>query len=84
MRSKGGPSSLSGRLALRLVRARALEPFALRALLKATHLLGLAFGARLAEMRAAGIPTVVLQSKALENGLHVAAFVEVSEILASR
>jgi DNA-binding XRE family transcriptional regulator len=75
---------VSERLAIRLARTRALEPLSLRALLKATHLLGLALGARLAEMRAAGIPTLALQSRAEENGLHAAAFAEVSEILAAR
>jgi len=74
----------SDRLLIRLARTKALEPLALRALLKATHLLGLALGARLAEMQAAGVSTLALQSKAEENGLHAAAFAEGSEILAAR
>jgi transposase InsO family protein len=72
----------------RLLRAamkrRSLDTFALAALLKATHLLGLALAERLREYRGAGDPVLDRFAQLSEQTLHVALLREALGILATR
>ena len=72
------------RLFLALLRHKKLEPFGLRALLKAVHLLGLALGSRLAQMHESGDLRQTLLAEAHEQALHARLFHEAAQILASR
>jgi hypothetical protein len=79
-----GTTTYRDRLFLALVRHKKLEPFALRALLKATHLLGLALGSRLAQMHESGDLRQKLLAEAHEQALHARLFHEAAQILGSR
>jgi len=66
------------------MKRRCLDTLALRALVKATHLLGLALAERLREYRDSGDPVADRFAQVQEQALHVALLREGLEILASR
>lgn len=72
----------------RLLRAamkrRRLDDLALRALMKATHLLGLALAERLRQYRDPGDPALDRFAQLQEQSLHAGLWREAAEILASR
>ncbi len=57
------PSSYVDRTFIAFMKCRGLDAFALKALREANHLLGLAIGARLSEMRETGEPFLTAASK---------------------
>ena len=62
-------SDLGERLFVSLMKQRNLERFAVRALLKANELLGLALGARLAELRDSGEPLQAVFAESEANAI---------------
>ena len=72
----------------RLLRAamkrRCVDSLALSALMKATHLLGLALGERLRQCRHSGDPGLARFARIEEQALHVALLDEALQILGSR
>ena len=77
-------SSRSERLAARLLRRPGLEKIAVRALRRATHLLGLAIGTRLARMRDSDLSHNRLGAKIEEQVLLSSLLTEANRILAER
>jgi transposase InsO family protein len=77
-------SSYADRVFLALIKNRELNQHALRALRKATHLLGLAAGMRLAELRESDEPLQRCFSQTEENALHANLFHEAATILSAR
>jgi hypothetical protein len=78
------PSLYLDRLLRAAMTRRRLDTFALKALVKATHLLGLALAERLRQYRDSGDPVLDRFAQLHEQTLHVALLEEVLEILASR
>lgn len=76
------PSSHAERVLDSIARNRHLSVFALRALRKATELLG--YGLRLAELRDSGEPLQACFSRAEESALHARLYRESAQILAAR
>ncbi len=76
-------SGLGERLFVSLMKQRNLERF-VRALLKANELLGLALGARLAELRDSGEPLQAVFAEAEANAIQARLFHELALILGER
>lgn len=76
--------SYADRVFLAAVKRRGLETLALRALMRATELLGLVLGRRLAELREAGDPLGVALADVQVQTLHARAYEEAARLLASR
>jgi transposase InsO family protein len=72
------------RLLCAAMKRRALDTVALRALMKATHLLGLAFAERLRQYRDSGDTCLDHFGQLTEEALHAALFRETADILATR
>ena len=72
------------RLLCAAMKRRLLDSLALRALMKATHLLGLALAERIRQYRDSGDPVLDRFAKLQEQTLHVGLLREALEILASR
>lgn len=66
------------------MKRRGLDRIALSALRKATELLGLAIGTRLAQMREHGSPVQALLSQTEQDALHLRLLQETVDILAAR
>jgi len=77
-------SDLGERLFVSLINQRNLERFAVRALLKANELLGLALGARLAELRDSGEPLQAVFADSEANAIQARLFHELALILGER
>ena len=77
-------SDLGERLFVSLMKQRNLERFAVRALLKANELLGLALGARLAELRDSGEPLLAVFAESEANAIQARLFHELGLILGER
>jgi len=77
-------SDLGERLFASLMKQRHLERFAVRALLKANDLLGLALGARLAEIRDSGEPIQAVFAQSEANAIQARLFHELALILGER
>ncbi len=77
-------SGLGERLFVSLMKQRNLERFAVRALLKANELLGLALGARLAELRDSGEPLQTVFAESEVNAIQARLFHELALILGER
>ena len=77
-------SDLGERLFVSLMKQRNLERFAVRALLKANELLGLALGARLAELRDSGEPLQAVFAESEANAIQARLFHELGLILGER
>jgi transposase InsO family protein len=78
------PSPYLDRLLRAAMKRRSLDGLALRALLKATHLLGLALAERLRQYRDSDDPVIDRFAEMQEQALHVALLQEALDILASR
>ena len=76
--------SYAERVLCAAMKRRGLDRIALAALRKATQLLGLAIGTRLAEMREQGSPVQALFSRAQQDALHLCLLHETIDILAAR
>lgn len=72
--------SYRDRVFLSLIKRRGLDPLVLRALVKATHLLGIVLGRRLAEMREKGDAAQVLLAQLHEQTLNVSLYQEALDI----
>jgi hypothetical protein len=72
------------RALLALIRRRGLDSLALRALRRASELLGLAIGMRLAELREAGEPFLDAACKAEERSVLLRLAEETIDLLAAR
>jgi hypothetical protein len=77
-------SSYADRVFLPLIKNRELNQLVLRALRKATHLLAIAAGMRLAERRDSKEPLQKCFSQAEENALLANLFREAADILSAR
>ena len=77
-------SSYADRVFCALIKNRRINRSALRALRKANHLLGLAIGWYIAELRDSDDPLQACYSKVEENALHATIYREVADILAER
>ena len=78
------PSPYLDRLLRAAMKRRSLDGLALKALVKATHLLGLALAERLRQYRDAGDPVLEHFAQLQEQTLHVALQQEALDLLASR
>lgn len=78
------PSAYLDRLLRAAMKRRALDNLALRALMKATHLLGLALAERLRQYRGSGDPVLDRFAMLQEQTLHVALLRDALSILGSR
>ena len=76
--------SYAERVLAAAMKRRGLDRIALAALRRATELLGLAIGTRLAQMREHGSPVQALMSRAEQDALHLRLLHETIDILAAR
>ncbi len=77
-------SSFAERVALAIAKNRSLDRAAMKALLKASELLGLALGHRLTELRDSGDPLQISFSESQTSILFATCYKEAADILASR
>ena len=77
-------SGLGERLFVSLMKQRKLERFAVRALLRANELLGLAVGVRLAKLRDSDEPLASVYSQAEAGAVQARLSSEVAELLCER
>ena len=72
------------RLLVAAMKRRTLDTLAVRALMKATHLLGLALAQRLREYRDSGDPVLASYARRQEEALHVGLLRETIDVLTHR
>ncbi len=83
-RSLTASSPYLDRLLVAAMKRRTLDTLAVRALMKATHLLGLALAQRLREYRDSGDPVLASYARRQEEALHVGLLRETIDVLTHR